>query len=56
MLMGLEDNMTNRKYVHLTRCSDAPANRDLGDLIARHFLQTDKTGGRGSSYSLEKTT
>ena len=55
MLMGWEGLMTNKKYARLTKCSDATATRDLGDLVSKLILQKDEAGGRSTGYRLNLT-
>lgn len=47
-----EGGMTTRKYVGMTKCSQATASRDLADLTRKNILQKRQGGGRSTSYDL----
>lgn len=50
---GFEGDMTNRKYVSLTKVSPETAKRDLKELEGRKILKRNEAGGRSVSYSIE---
>lgn len=49
---GSIGQMTNRKYVSLTKTSRETAKRDLADLEEKNLLKRNKSKGRSLSYSL----
>jgi Fic family protein len=49
---GFEGGMTTRKYLGLTRCSRATAQREISDLVAKGLFVRRPGGGRSTSYDL----
>ncbi|HVU84060.1 MAG TPA: hypothetical protein VHC50_04420, partial [Puia sp.] len=50
---GFEGGMNARKYIGLTKTSKATATRDMQQLLEMGaFIQSDRTGGRSTSYRL----
>jgi Fic family protein len=49
---GFEGGMTTRKYLALTRCSRATAQREIADLVAKGLFVKRPGGGRSTSYDL----
>jgi Fic family protein len=52
LLNGFEGNLTTSKWAKLTKCSQDTAYRDILDLVERHILIKNPSGGRSTSYSL----
>ena len=49
-----EFNMTNKRYVSITKTSPESAKRDLKDLVEKNILLKNEGGGRSVSYRLNK--
>lgn len=49
-----EMNITNKRYVSMTKASPESAKRDLKDLVEKNILLKNEGGGRSSSYQLNK--
>ena len=49
---GFEGGMTTRKYLGLTRCSRATAQREIADLVDKGLFVRRPGGGRSTSYDL----
>lgn len=52
LLDGFVGNLTNARYVNLTRCSPDTALRDIRELVAAGLLAQNPSRGRSTSYRL----
>ena len=55
LLDGFEGKLTTRKWMALTRCSSATAQRDIADLVERNVLIRNPGGSKNSSYSMAES-
>ena len=52
MLGGFEGFLSTSKYASLAKCSPDTALRDIRELLDRHILVQNPSGGRSTSYRL----
>ena len=55
LLDGFEGKLTARKWMALTECSTATAQRDIADLVERNVLIRNPGGSKNSSYSMAES-
>ncbi len=55
LIDGFEGKLTSSKWAKLAGCSQDTSLRDIADLVQRHILTRDASGGRSTSYSLTET-
>jgi Fic family protein len=52
LLDHFEGKLTTSKWAKMTKCSHDTALRDIQDLVERHVLEKDGSGGRSTGYRL----
>lgn len=52
LLDGFEGKLTSSKWAKINKCSQDTALRDIQDLITKHILQKEASGGRSTNYEL----
>jgi len=53
---GFQGKLTSSKWAALAKCSHDTALRDIHELVDRHILSKNPSGGRSTSYSLGKAS
>lgn len=54
LLDGFLGKLTTSKWAKISKCSQDTALRDIQDLLKRNILIKGNTGGRSTSYLLQK--
>lgn len=54
LIDGFEGKLTTSKWAKITKCSQDTAYRDILELIEKKVLIKDDSGGRSTTYSLQK--
>lgn len=54
LLEGFEGNLTTSKWARIAKTSPATALRDITDLVEKNILVPSESGGRSTSYRLQK--